>query len=301
MLLNRSAGTVAGRGEASVRDVVLAAFRTHEIAVDLEFLPGADLGGVAKRALEQVLDREIDAVVVGGGDGSIRAVASVLAGSDVPLGILPLGTLNHFAKDLGIPTTVEGAVRVIATDPPLSVDLGEVNGQVFINNSSIGIYPYMVFEREHQRRRKRLSKWAAMMLATLRVLHHLPLFRLRIRVEGVSELIRSPCVFLGNNAYQLSLPAFGRRARLDRGELCLYAAKTQNRFALLWLGCRCILGSVEQERDLRIFKAGTAEIGTRRRSLLVAADGEIRTMRSPLRYRTRPKALRVFAPAPDNR
>src|SRR6202030_569268 len=123
-----------------------------------------------------------------------QTVAGVLAGSGVPLGILPLGTMNHFAKDLGIPTSVEGAVGVIATETARSVDLGEVSGQVFINNSSIGIYPYMVLERERERRRKRLSKWMAMILAGLRVLRHLPVFRLRIRVEGVSELIRSPCV-----------------------------------------------------------------------------------------------------------
>lgn len=301
VLLNGSAGTIAREGEASVRAMVIAAFREHSIAADLEILPGAELRRAAERAMRQVLDRQLDAVIVGGGDGSIQSVASVLAGSGVPLGILPLGTLNHFAKDLGIPTSVEGAVRVIATKAALSVDLGEVNGQIFINNSWIGVYPYMVFERERQRKRKRLSKWARMMLAGLRVLRHLPLFRLRIQVEGVSELVRSPCLFVGNNQYQLGLPSFGRRGRLDRGELCLYAAKAQNRLSLIWLGCRCILGSVDQERDLRILKAGTAEIGTRRHWLLVATDGEIATMRSPLQYRSRPEALRVFAPAPGNR
>jgi diacylglycerol kinase family enzyme len=130
------------------------------------------------------------------------------------------------------------------------------------------------------------------------VLRHLPLFRLRIRVESASELIRSPCVFVGNNAYHLELPAFGRRERLDRGELCLYAAKAQNRLSPFWLGCCCILGSVDQQRDLRIFKGHAAEISGRRHWLLVATDGEVKTMRSPLQYRIRPRALRVIAPAP---
>jgi diacylglycerol kinase family enzyme len=299
-LLNRGAGTIEGQGETSLREILTAAFQKHGISAKLEFLPGADLGPAAERALEQVLNREFDAVVVGGGDGSIATVASVLAGSGAPLGILPLGTMNHFAKDLGIPTTVEGAVGVIATQAARSVDLGEVNGQIFINNSSIGIYSYIVFERERERRRKRLSKWPAMILAGLRVLRYLPLFRLRLRVEGVSEPIRSPCVFVGNNEYHLGLPAFGRRERLDRGELCLYAAKAQRRLSLLWLACRCMLGLVDQQRDLRIFKGRTAEISARRHWLLVATDGEIKTMRSPLQYRIRPGALRVVAPAPIN-
>jgi diacylglycerol kinase family enzyme len=299
-LLNVSAGAIAGQGEAALRDRLTSAFEKHGISANLEFLPSAELGAAAERALKQVLNRELDAVIVGGGDGSIQAVASALAGSGVALGILPLGTLNHFAKDIGIPATLEGAVRVIATETVRSVDLAEVNGEVFVNNSSIGIYPYMVFERERERRRERLSKWTAMIFSGLRVLRYLPLFRLRLRVEGRSELIRSPCVFVGNNAYNFTPPAFGRRERLDRGELCLYAAKAQYRLSLLWLACRCILGFVDQQRDLRVFKGGTAEISARRHWLLVAIDGEIKTLRSPLQYRTRPGALRVFAPAPTN-
>jgi diacylglycerol kinase family enzyme len=297
-LLNLSAGTIEGQDETSLRDILTSAFEKHGIFPNLEFLPGTELGAAAERALKLVLNRELDVVIVGGGDGSIQTVASVFAGSGAVLGILPLGTLNHFAKDLGIPITVEGAVGVIATETARSVDLGEVNGEIFINNSSIGIYPYMVFERERERRRKRLSKWPAMILSGLRVLRYLPLFRLRVRVEGVSELIRGPCVFVGNNQYHLALPTFGRRERLDRGELCLYAAKAQHRLSLLWLACRCILGFVDQQRDLRMFRGGTAEISARRHWLLVAIDGEIKSMRSPLQYRTRPGALRVLAPAP---
>jgi len=295
-LLNVSAGTVEREGEPSLRAHLTAAFHQHGVLATLEFLPGADLNAAAKRALKLVQDRELDAVIVGGGDGSVHTVASVLAESGAALGILPLGTLNHFAKDLGIPTTVEAAVAVIATEPARAVDLGEVNGEIFVNNSSIGIYPQLVFERERRPRRQLLSKWTAMIPAGLRVLRYLPLFRLRIRVEGVSELVRSPCVFVGNNEYHLALPALGRRNRVDRGELCLYAARSRNRLSLFWLAFRCILGFVDQQ-DLQIVKGATAEISARRHWLLVATDGEIKTMRSPLRYRIRPGALLVLAPA----
>src|ERR1700687_5601357 len=90
-LLNLSAGTIAGQGEAALRDILTSAFEQHAISADLEFLSGAELGAAAERALKLVSNRQLDAVIVGGGDGSIRTVASVLAGSGAALGILPLG------------------------------------------------------------------------------------------------------------------------------------------------------------------------------------------------------------------
>ena len=114
----------------------------------------------ANRALQRVKRNEVDVIVAGGGDGTIHTIAAVLAGTGVPLGILPLGTLNHFAKDLGIPMELHDAVDVVAAARGVNVDVGEVNGIVFINNSSIGVYPYMVLDRERLRRRRRLQKWA---------------------------------------------------------------------------------------------------------------------------------------------
>lgn len=180
------------------------------------------------------------------------------------------------------------------------VEEGEVNGEIFINNSSIGIYPFLVLERERKRRRKRLSKWTAIVLALPRAIWHLPLFQLRIRIQGFIETCRSPCVLIGNNEYRLTVPAFGRRDRLDRGELCLYLAKAQSPLSLFWLACRCILGLLDQQRDLRIFKGETSDISSHRSRILVAFDGEVKTIQSPLHYRIRPGALRVFAPTRTN-
>jgi diacylglycerol kinase family enzyme len=171
-------------------------------------------------------------------------------------------------------------VATIAAGEQRAVDVGEVNNVIFVNNSSIGFYPYLVLERERRKRRKRLSKWIAMMLALPRVLRNLPLFRLTILVEGNVEPCRSPCVFVGNNEYRITVPGFGMRDRLDKGELCLYVARTQGRLSMFWLACRCILGLVRQQRDLRVFKGATADISARRSRLLVAFDGEVATMRS---------------------
>lgn len=297
VLLNASAGTAEKEGPDKLRATLEAAFAKHAMSARLEFLKGADLRAGAERALERVTRGELDAVVASGGDGSIRTVAGVFAGSGVPLGIIPLGTLNHFAKDLGIPISVDEAVAVIAAGETRPVDVGEVNGQIFINNSSIGIYPYLVLDRERQRRRQGLSKWPAMIVAGLRAMRHFPIRRLSIRAEGSEEPYRSPCVFVGNNKYGLTGLSLGRRERLDEGRLCLFVAKQQSAMALLGLVMRCILGLLDQDRDLKIAESTELEVGSRHRKLLVALDGEVESIRAPLHYRTRPGALRVFAPS----
>jgi diacylglycerol kinase family enzyme len=297
VLLNSSAGTAAGKKRDDLRVELEAAFRQHAISASFEFVPGSKLQAAAERAVRMATAGEIDAIVAGGGDGTIHTVASAVAGTNVPLGIIALGTLNHFAKDLKIPLAVEDAIAVISGGVHRSVDVGEVNGEIFINNSSIGIYPYVVLDRDRRRKRQGLSKWTAMIMAGLRAFWNLPLRRLRIRAENWQEVCRSPCVFIGNNEYHLKGSSFGSRERLDGGELCLFVAREQSRLALLWLAVRCVAGVVDQ-RDLRYLATPAIEVSSRRKRLLVALDGEIQWMRTPLHYRTRPAALRVFAPLP---
>jgi diacylglycerol kinase family enzyme len=280
-----------------LRSELEAGFAKRNIWTTIEFVPGPELQVAAKRTAKRAKAGEIDAVIVGGGDGTISTVAGALIGHQVCLGIIPLGTLNHFAKDLGIPLSLDEAIEMISTGVYRDVDVGEVNGQIFINNSSIGIYPYVVLDRDRRRARKGMSKWPAMFLAGLRALRNLPLRRLRIRAGGWQHAVRSPCVFIGNNRYDLKGPSFGSRERLDAGELCLCVAKEQSRFRLLWLAVKCATGLVDQ-RDLRILTLATLEVGSRRNRLLVSYDGEIQLMRTPLKYRTRPAALRVFSSLP---
>lgn len=269
-------------------------FRRHGIAADVRFVAGSELQSEARHAVKRAEAGDIDAVVAGGGDGSISAVSAALAGTDIPLGVLPLGTLNNFAKDLKIPLQLDHAVAVISHGVVQSVDVGEVNGETFINNSSIGIYPYLVLDRDRRRERHGLSKWTAMILASLRAFRNLPLRRLMVRAAGWQGSCRTPCVFIGNNAYELHGSSFGSRKNLDRGELCLFVASQQSRLAVLWLGFRCI-GGLPTQRDLRIVAAQSVEISSPRKRLLVARDGEVQSMQTPLHYRIRPAAVRVLA------
>ncbi|HXJ02357.1 MAG TPA: diacylglycerol kinase family protein [Micropepsaceae bacterium] len=298
VLVNAAAGTVTRQSAEHLKAELLSAFEQAGIAPELNFLPSTEMRAAAEEVLRRVQAGKLDAIMGGGGDGSIRTIAGVLAGTGVPLGVLPLGTLNHFARDLGLPLDLREAVAVVAHGTVRSVDVAAMNGEIFLNNSSIGLYPLLVLERERQRHRKHLPKWLAMLLAVFRVPRHWPLFRLTVRVEGAAEACGTPLVFIGNNEYRLALTAFGRRERLDGAELSIYVARSESWLSFFRLACRLILGLSKPSRDMRIVKTRTADILSRRHHLLVAFDGEVELLRPPFHYEIRPGALRVFVPPP---
>lgn len=295
-LMNAGAGAFSQTLAEDVRNDLATAFAQRGVAAEIKFVDGEGLEDAAERALEQAQRGEIDAIVVGGGDGSMRAAASVLAGTGVPLGALPLGTLNHFAKDLGIPLQVEEAAATIAAGCTRIVDLAEVNGETFINNSSIGIYPYMVIDRERRRATHKLAKWMAMVPAFFRMMRHFPRQRLRISAEGFARPYRTPCLFVGNNEYGMELFTFGRRQRLDTGKLWFYVVKPREPLEFFWMVCRLCFGRMDQARELDTFQLAEAEISAKTSRLPVALDGEVRIMHTPLHYRSRPGALRIIVP-----
>ncbi len=238
----------------------------------------------------------LDAVVAGGGDGTLSCAAGQLAGSGRPLGILPLGTLNHLARDAGIPARLEEAVAVIAAGRTRAIDLAEVNGRVFVNNSSVGLYPDMVRLREAEQERLGRSKRMAMLSASLTSLRHFRRHRLWISAPGLEAPVRTPLLFVGNNRYQVNLFALGRRERLDEGLLCLYAIRARSRAHLFWAGIRGIFGRLDQQRDFVTAYVEEAEISSDRPVLTLSADGETVRMETPLRYRIRPGALTLIVP-----
>jgi diacylglycerol kinase family enzyme len=298
VLANAGAGTRAfNRAHAAdLKWRLSAAFVRAGVIAEIRVLDGKRLRKAASRALAAARRGDIDAVIAGGGDGSIRAVANVLAGTSVPLGIIPLGTRNHFAKDLGLPLDVEGAAETIASGQARMVDLGEVNGEIFINNSSIGIYPYLIIERDRRWARDGLAKWMAMVPAFLHMLRHFPRRRLRISAEGFARPYRTPCLFVGNNEYGMELFTFGRRHRLDAGRLWFYVVKPRTPLAFFWMVWRMSFGRINQARDLDRFDLVEAEVSARAVQISVALDGEVSFMHTPLHYRSRAQALRVIVP-----
>ena len=288
VLTNPHAG-VRANSARELREALAAA----GVEADVREVHGHELRETAERA---AAEDNVDAIVAAGGDGTISAVAAALAGTDVPLGVIPAGTLNHFAKDLGLPLAVSPAARVIAAGHTTKVDVAEVNGGAFINNSSIGLYPQIVRERENLRQRLGRSKWIAMLMALIAVFRRYPTLRVRIGVGDQTVLRTTPMVFVGNNRYEMNLTSLGRRQRLDGGELCVYFANRTGRFGLFRLALRALFGRLEQAKDFDTLFAPEVWIETPKHELRVALDGEVVRLPPPLHYRIRPGDLRVLVP-----
>jgi len=280
---------------AEVRQRIAAAF--HAVGADARISlagSGSELVTFAQDAARGDAER----VVGGGGDGTISAVAAAIIDSDKTLGVLPAGTMNHFAKDLKIPLDLEGAVATIVAGHTAKVDVGEVNGRVFLNNSGLGLYPRIIREREkHQR--LGWGKWPAYIWAALAVLRRYPFLDIRLSVGGRDRTTRTPFVFIGNNEYQMEQLGVGGRACLDTGVLSVYTTRGTGRLGLIRLALGALLGGLRQDRDFVAFTTKNMWIGTRREHLRVALDGEVVTMEPPLHYRVRPGALRVLVPVND--
>ena len=238
----------------------------------------------------------VDAVVAAGGDGTAGAAAAALAGTGRPLGLLPLGTLNHLARDAGIPSGLDAAAAVIAGATVRPIDVGEVNGRIFVNNSAVGLYPEMVRFRDEQEMRGSRRRMA-MLRASLRALRAFRRRRLWISAPGLEAPLRTPLLFVGNNRYRVSLFALGRREALDGGELCLYAVRARSRAHLFAAGLRGLIGRLDQQRDFVTAYVPELEISSDRPALTLSLDGETLTLPTPLCYRILPKALRLIVPA----
>jgi len=290
VILNRSSGSPEDR-DAS--DRVREAFRSAGMEADIQLAAsGEEVVALARRAASG----GSEVIVAGGGDGTVSSVASVLSGGEKALGVLPLGTFNHFAKDLKIPSETEKAASTIVEGRTVRVDVGEVNGKVFVNNSSLGLYPRIVKHRDEQQVRLGRGKWPAFAWATLHALHrHAPL-DLVLSIDGHEIRRRTPFVFIGNNAYEMEGFNIGSRDRLDRGELSLYLAPGARPLDLVVLAIRAFFGRLRAAADFEALRTTELRIETRGGRARVAIDGEISILETPLRYRVRPQALRVVVP-----
>ena len=256
-----------------------------------------DGGEAILRATIDAMRRGARLIVAAGGDGTVSAVASRVAGTGVALGVLPLGTLNHFAKDLGIPLELDEALAVLGDGRIVDVDIGEVNGHTFINNSSLGLYPDIVRDRERQRRRLGRGKWAALLAASLHAARRYPVLNLRLEADGRPLHRRSAFVFVGNNQYNMEGFNIGERATISGGRLSLYVTQRTGRFGLLRLAFRALRGRLRQARDFDMLAVRSLVVDTAERMVRVAIDGEVTLMQTPLNYSSRPGALRVMVPA----
>jgi diacylglycerol kinase family enzyme len=290
LLLNRGGGTLAADPELAGR--AHHALRDAGVDVEIELLSG----GECEVRCRTIAERGDPLLIVGGGDGTVAAAAAALAGTDTSLGILPLGTLNHFARDLGIPTALNEAVKLIAARTERRVDVAEMNERVFINNSAIGLYPLMVVDRDLQRRRLGRSKRLAMMVASLRTLVRFNHQRLTLTVNDQKAQIDTPLLFVGNNDYRIDLGAPGQRESLEDGHLCVLVMRRKTRRGLIAASVRALLNRSRPDDMVRLDGVERLRVSSLRSQLAVSLDGEVARVAPPIDYRIRKKALRVIAP-----
>ncbi|MBC8031244.1 MAG: diacylglycerol kinase family lipid kinase [Pyrinomonadaceae bacterium] len=289
VIINAGAGA---DGKEELQDQLLEMFRAGGVEARVSLArTGAEVTEFARRAAKS----DADTIVAGGGDGTISAVASEVIGEDKVLGILPFGTLNHFAKDLQIPIELEGGVQTIIANHTIKVDFGEVNGHIFLNNSSLGLYPSIVRERE-KKQRLGYGKWPAFVWAGLAVLRRYPFLEIRLSVEGEQLTRKTPFIFIGNNEYIMETLNIGGRACLDEGRLSVYLTNRMGRLGLIRLTLRALFGGLRQEKDFLALRTEELWLSTKHQRLRVALDGEVTVIEPPLHYRIHPRGLRVLVP-----
>ncbi len=268
---------------------------------ECHLLPVDGPGRLAETAREAVrLAREVDGVVVAaGGDGTINCVAQQVLGSGCTFGVLPRGTFNYFARTHGIPSEIDGALRVLLDEAPTPVQVGLLNERVFLVNASLGLYSQSLEDREVWKQkfgRSRLIAAGAVLATILRGHRSLGL---TIELHGQPRSVRTPTVFVGNNALQMEQVGLPEAQAIDRGELAGVMLKPVGRWGLLKLLARGAMGRLGEADQIVNFPFNRLTVRSRRfgaRRVKVATDGEVLWMRLPVRFEVAPHPLMLIRP-----
>lgn len=227
-------------------------------------------------------------IAVYGGDGTVSAVAQIVAGTAATLVPLPGGTLNHFAKDLGIAQNTETALSNLKNAKTQTVDIARINDTIFLNNSSIGLYPQSLRTRETLE--PKIGKWPAAIVAFARAFFAFKIYHVTID----DTTFTTPFIFVGNNRYVFGDKGFLERERLDEGILTVFVADTTSRFGVLALGAAALFRKQHYAKRLREFQAKKLTITTQKSAISVSHDGEVSNMMTPITYKVEQKTLRVL-------
>jgi diacylglycerol kinase family enzyme len=295
VLLNEGAGTLAGMDVAAARELIGRGFHEAGAEVQVRFVDPSKLRAVAAEAAQT---SGIDAIIAGGGDGTLNTVASSVIDSHKAFGVLPLGTHNHFAKDLKVPLDLNEAITALARGRVSELPVGEVNGHLFLNFSAIGLHPEVVMEREAIRENKGRGKWPAMLVAVVRKLRRPPTHRLTLSARGHTIAARTPSVIICNNPHQMEVFGVANASVPERGLLNVYVTTRSKRRTLVWQLARAAAGAIdERTKHFESFALAELRIDARKKQLPVSIDGEVVFLKTPLHYRVRPRPLKVIVPA----
>lgn len=288
VVVNARAGEVLQRGEDAFRRDIEEGFRTHGI--------DADVRTVAPQALDRAVGDAVrqrpGAVVVAGGDGTVSRLLPKLAVSGVPIGILPLGTLNMLARDLGFAGKAAEDIGRLVSAQPVTIDLAEINGMLFHTNAGLGFFGAMARAREDARRIVPFSKRLGYGIAAVRTLLGSRPVAVELELDGVPLLEHADAVLITNNCF-VEKP--WRREVLDAGMLEVHMLRANGVVSRLQAAIAVLRGTWRDLPNLRSLCAREIIVRRKgRRHSTVSIDGELHRMTNPIRLVARPKALNVL-------
>ncbi|WP_336929149.1 diacylglycerol/lipid kinase family protein [Acinetobacter tandoii] len=238
----------------------------------------------------------IGVIVAAGGDGTLNAVAKALLGSNIPLGILPLGTFNYVARVLNIPLEIMQAAEVIATGQIRSIHVAKINDQIYLNNASLGLYPLFIQRRELYNAkfgRFPLHAYTSGLDVLIRDRKEL---KLEVEVDGKIYPVKTPLIFFGNNQLQLAEMKLRIAKCAEQGQVAGVVVAKSDKLTLFRMLLQLIRGELEQAPDVYSFAADDVKVFSRREKLTVALDGEIVEMRPPLHITVQKNAVNIMVP-----
>lgn len=234
-------------------------------------------------------------VVAAGGDGTINTVIQPLIHTEAILGVIPVGTYNHFAKDLGIPLAWRDALDVVVNGDIKPIDTARINDRFFVNNISMGLYPELVARREEKGRD--YPRWKARLYAAYATLQKYPHVAVTLDTEHHHEVVRTHVLMISNNSYDLSrLGIESPRKVLEEGRLSVYWLPHVPRMALTRFVAHYLAGRVREAPGFRSFRTSRVKIQSSKRHLHIGIDGEVVTMDGPLIITIVPQSLSVKVP-----
>ncbi|HEX2913304.1 MAG TPA: diacylglycerol kinase family protein [Chloroflexia bacterium] len=271
-------------------------------------IPGLEIHLIKKgeniiELVQKAVKQGVTVVGAAGGDGTINAVATALVGQNVPLVVIPFGTLNHFARDIDIPKEPVAALALFdsASSREIKVDVGTVNNHIFLNNSSIGLYPRLVAAREIRQKKDNMKKWPAYLLAGWYVLRHPQPARVRVALGKAdpAQTMKVGLIFIANNKVEMSPLRAGKRLVLDGKLLDIYIFKVTSSFPLFRLAAAFLRNKLEASPTVDNLQTESIRLNFNRQRVRVACDGEVFTLRPPLDYQIQPSGLTLRVLLPD--
>ena len=253
-------------------------------------------GSQLEAAAAQAIEDGFRGIIGAGGDGTISAIANAVAGTDASLGAIPLGTFNYFARRHAMPEDPEQAIETVLAGDSHAADVGVLNGRVFLNNASLGLYPAVLQQRERAYKKWGRSRFLAVFSALRTLRQFRTGLRMKITVDGRVFRLKTPSAFIACNPFQLRSVNLEGAEYVEQGQLVLIAAPDCGRFRLMLNFLRLGMGLAQRGREFEMICGTEILVEISRKYQLVAIDGERVRLKAPFDFRMNRGAITVIAP-----